>query len=651
MDGKEKNNEQRNNEQTNDRKIKKCFSNISSFLAKQRYIREVLLALCLTVLVFTIFMVQAFHDAEEFKDTSIARKLISEQEALVHEYNILPNLDEMSGGSIVPYFRNTNFLDSNYQFSVKVGDKTYQTFSNWNVDYVNTVTLEYDIKNGENGLKKKTNIYIESYLNKVFESEGAIYNNYRMFSKIHNNMNGIITFIAVMLVLVLVLTVMLFASSLKKDKRIAAEWKDKIPLELLLLMFLIVFAVTITIESNKTYVLYQLSYFSYGEMLVELLTCFFVAIVVIETLILKFANGTWKKNSMIGFIISFLKKVMKPMFANADAKKDALCIIIGTTVIEGIYLLYLLDHIPFGIDGIVISFLVFEIVKFIYTLHLYSRFLKIHIVTKELQKGEINAKVETKGMHGIVREHGECINHISEGLKSAIAEKMKSEQLKVELITNVSHDIKTPLTSIINYVDLMKKEEVENPKIKEYLAIVDKQSLRLKDLTDNVIEASKAATGNMEVNLTDINVGEIMSQALGEYENKFNQIHLQTVYTPGEGTKVALGDGKLLWRVLDNLFSNVNKYTLEGTRFYVNISETQDFCVITLKNISKYQLNISAEELSQRFVRGDTSRNTQGNGLGLSIAQSLMSLQGGELKMEINGDLFVVNLYLAKKEE
>ena len=143
----------------------------------------------------------------------------------------------------------------------------------------------------------------------------------------------------------------------------------------------------------------------------------------------------------------------------------------------------------------------------------------------------------------------------------------------------------------------------------------------------------------------------MLSQALGEYENKFSKMNLQTVYTPGEVTHIASGDGKLLWRVLDNLFSNVNKYTLEGTRFYINIDETQDFCVISLKNISKYQLNISAEELSQRFVRGDASRNTQGNGLGLSIAQSLMSLQGGELKLDINGDLFVATIYLEKKRD
>ena len=644
-----------NEEQMNGKKMGKAFLDVSTLLNKKKYLREVLLALCLAVLVFTVFLIQVFHDAEEFKNTTVVRNLICEQEELVREYNILPNLDSMSADGLAPYFRENAFLDPNYQYKIRVGTNSYQVFSNWNVDYVSTAKEEYIIKSSENSLKnKKTNIYIESYLNKVLTPEGEIYRTYTMFSKIHNNINGMIVFLVVIFVFALALALNLVVFSLKKDERIVEEWRNKIPLELLFCIILVAFFALVAIESGKFEVLSQISYFSYGAMLVELFTCFFVAVIVMETIIFKCANGTQGKNSIIVLIDSFFRRKTKPVYEAMGTKKKTFFAIIAVMVLEVVYLALVIDSNWYGYgskEKLFVLILLLELGKFFYSLYLYSKFFQVHTITKELQNGEINAKVDTKGMKGILLEHGECINHISDGLKNAIAEKMKSEQLKVELITNVSHDIKTPLTSIINYVDLMKKEETENPKIKEYLDIVDKQSLRLKDLTDNVIEASKAATGNVEVNLTDINVGEMLSQALGEYENKFSKMNLQTVYTPGEMTHIASGDGKLLWRVLDNLFSNVNKYTLEGTRFYINIDETQDFCVISLKNISKYQLNISAEELSQRFVRGDASRNTQGNGLGLSIAQSLMSLQGGELKLDINGDLFVATIYLEKKRD
>lgn len=311
---------------------------------------------------------------------------------------------------------------------------------------------------------------------------------------------------------------------------------------------------------------------------------------------------------------------------------------------------YVSSKIYASSDIYLILFFFLKGLEFCILLRFSSQLFYLHKVAKQIRDGEVEAKADTKEMHGILREHGECLNGISKGLKKAIGEQMKSEQMKVELITNVSHDIKTPLTSIISYVDLMKKEKTDNPKITEYLDVLDKQSLRLKSLTEQVIEASKAATGNLEVNISKLNVGEMLSQALGEYENKFSKINLCTIYEPEKDTCFAYGDGQLLWRVLYNLFSNVYKYALEGTRFYIDVTEREESCVVSLKNISKYRLNGTSEELMQRFVRGDASRSTQGNGLGLSIAQSLMSLQGGELKIETNGDLFVAELSLSKEE-
>ena len=222
---------------------------------------------------------------------------------------------------------------------------------------------------------------------------------------------------------------------------------------------------------------------------------------------------------------------------------------------------------------------------------------------------------------------------------------MKSERLKTELITNVSHDIKTPLTSIVNYVDLLGKEELPE-KAAEYLAVLDRQSRRLKKLTEDLVEASKASTGNITVHLQPIVVNEIVRQAMGDYDQRLAAGKLEVIVTaPGEDL-AAMADGRLLWRVLDNLLSNVCKYALSGSRVYLDLERAGDRVRLTVKNISRDPLNISAEELMERFVRGDASRHTEGSGLGLSIARSLMELMGGTFSIAVDGDLFKAELTL-----
>ena len=394
-------------------------------------------------------------------------------------------------------------------------------------------------------------------------------------------MNGIMTLLIVLFGFAVILILNITGLCIKKDEKVRTEWRNKILLEVPLILTSAAVLNLILIESEKGQ-LYQISHLSYGTILIKLFISILLAILMVETVIFRLAGRTLLKHSILGFLFSSIGKKIKPICSNMSQKKKAIFIILTVLALEAVYLAAVIAIcMDFNQDKIVYLLILLPgIINFFYMLSLYSKLFKIHMVAKKLQNGEGNEKVDTDGLNGIFYEHAECINHISDGLKNAITEKMKSEQLKIELITNVSHDIKTPLTSIINYVDLMKKENIENQKIKDYLEILDKQSLRLKDLTDHVIEASKAATGNVEVKMTEINVGEMLTQALGEYENKFSQINLQTIYEPGESVYMALGDGALLWRVLDNLFSNVRKYTLEGTRFYVVISEKEEFCVI-----------------------------------------------------------------------
>ena len=239
-----------------------------------------------------------------------------------------------------------------------------------------------------------------------------------------------------------------------------------------------------------------------------------------------------------------------------------------------------------------------------------------------------------------LKKHEENLQSIQLGIQKAVDEQTRAERMKTELITNVSHDIKTPLTSIVNYVDLLEKEDIQPEKAKEYVDVLNRQAARLKKLTEDLVEASKASSGSLPVHLalTDVNV--LLSQLAGDYLEKLEAAQLEPIFKPAPSQPAVQADGQLLSRVLGNLFSNICKYAMPGTRVYFESAADEKTVSITFKNISKYELNIPAEELMARFVRGDRSRHTEGSGLGLSIAQSLTELQGGAFRIEIDGDLF-----------
>lgn len=271
--------------------------------------------------------------------------------------------------------------------------------------------------------------------------------------------------------------------------------------------------------------------------------------------------------------------------------------------------------------------------------------------TEKIAGGEPGYQISTKRMTGIFKEQGEQINHISDGMTHAIEERMKSERFKTELITNVSHDIKTPLTSIINYVDLLEKEDLHNETAQEYLEVLERQSSRLKKLIEDLIEASKASTGNLPVHLERLEAGIFMTQTVGEFEEKTKAAGLDLVIEKPETPVYIMADSRHFWRVIDNLMNNICKYAQSGTRVYINLEVKEAQVSITFRNTSKYPLNISSDELMERFVRGDASRNTEGSGLGLSIANSLMDLMGGTFRLYVDGDLFKVVLGFAETAE
>ena len=265
---------------------------------------------------------------------------------------------------------------------------------------------------------------------------------------------------------------------------------------------------------------------------------------------------------------------------------------------------------------------------------------------EELAKGNLNYKINTQRMFPLFRAHGKNLNSISKGFSIALEQKMKSERLKTELITNVSHDIKTPLTSIINYVDLLKTTQQTDPSAQAYIEVLDRKSQRLKKLTEDLVEASKASTGVLRVEREKIGLAQLLDQALGEWTEKLESRRLTVVPSVPDGETWVYADGRHLWRVIDNLLSNCAKYAMEGTRVYLDLTRGKGQVSLSVKNISREPLNIPPERLMERFVRGEESRSTEGSGLGLSIARSLTELQGGTFALSVDGDLFKATVTL-----
>ena len=279
-----------------------------------------------------------------------------------------------------------------------------------------------------------------------------------------------------------------------------------------------------------------------------------------------------------------------------------------------------------------------------FALYVCLKLLALKKGGRALAEGDLSYQVDTKGMFWDLKEHGRDLNEIGKGMAIAVEDRLKSERMKTELITNVSHDIKTPLTSIINYADLISKEETKNRKTKEYCDVLVRQSEKLKRLLEDLVEASKASSGNLEVDMMPLNASIFVQQSAGEYEERLEKAGLKLVTSLPEEEITIMADGRRMWRIFDNLMNNILKYGQSDTRVYLSLKKEDGNAVFVFRNTSRDELNISPEELMERFTRGDSSRNSEGNGLGLSIARSLTELQNGKMELDIDGDLFKVTL-------
>ena len=337
---------------------------------------------------------------------------------------------------------------------------------------------------------------------------------------------------------------------------------------------------------------------------------------------------------------SYARKLLKKCLSQCEKALSLLPLTWQWIVVGGVLALMLPISFANDSKGWAVLWGIASLTTILYGSNCFGRLLE---GAKRMRSGDLESKVEDNYLVGCFREFAGELNGLADVAMVAAQNQLKSERMKTELITNVSHDIKTPLTSIINYVDLLEKPHTAEEE-KAYVEVLSRQSQRLKKLIDDLMEMSKASTGNIQVEIGEIDAVEAVTQALGEFADKLTTAGLTPVFHQSEENIMLLADGRLLWRAMSNVLSNAVKYAMPGTRLYVDVSAAGDKALISFKNISGAQLNISAEELMERFVRGDSSRNTEGSGLGLNIAKSLMELQKGQLQLLVDGDLFKVTL-------
>lgn len=588
---------------------------------------------------------------------------------------------------IYQYSEYTKIEDENYNASIYYNDSNYDNASINNyinyiiVDkktenlYTNIKSSDYkkeiqEMKNKKNfwdyeGGKITTNIdsinqdnakyilasYSKNYLEGMkiyssFNEEEYVYSNsyyiQHVVCEIFKDHTNIPTYLIPLssILLVAMIIYLIWAIGHEKDKKeIQLGGIDKVPYEILLTI--IFFALGIFISIGIASVEIRIP----QKMLIPLIVLSYLGsyaslAVGISTTIKRLKAKSFWHSFLIYKIYYWLKEKTKKFFKvvsdKNSSKKKITIFYWGFIIVSG--LIFLATASGIG----VLLLLVFWTWIYILILKYIEKVDKINKALKEIYEGNPNVHLEKEELTGVLKQMAEYINDIAGGFTNAIEQSLKSERLKTELITNVSHDIKTPLTSIINYVDLLKQENIEDEKIKQYIDILNQKSLRLKKLIEDLVEASKVSSGNVKLNIEVIDLKELLAQTLGEFEDRFETKKLKIdLEMPKEEVKIK-ADNRYMYRVIENLFSNITKYSIDNSRVYISLTKQNDRIKLEIKNISKDKLNITPDELMQRFVRGDKSRYTEGSGLGLSIAKSLTEMQGGNFDINIDGDLFKV---------
>ena len=471
-----------------------------------------------------------------------------------------------------------------------------------------------------------------------------------MVKSISDNVYAILPISALVTLLLIIYLTSAIGHDSNEDSTVKINTFDRIPIEIIVFCAMLI--------SCMPFILLEFAENDYNAINSIAITAYFIiymcAVITMTTIIKRIKARQFFKTSITGKVLLWCLKICKKITnkineiwntitysPNTTAK---VIITAGLTVFAWLLIIAISGNGPmFPIIMIgVIGFILYKIIK------IFKDYLQVEKKLKDIYEGNTQSELDEKSVENVFKNSVIYLNDISNGFENAVQERMKSERMKAELITNVSHDIKTPLTSIINYVDLLKQENIQNEKAREYIEILENKSQRLKRLTEDLVEASKVSTGNISLNFEKINIVELIKQATGEFEDKFKKRKLEPIINSEQNEINIMADSKYMYRIIENLYSNISKYALENSRVYVDIKMSKTEPVpnvqIEIKNISKDKLNISADELIQRFVRGDKSRTTEGSGLGISIAQNLTELQNGKFELKLDGDLFKVEL-------
>lgn len=467
---------------------------------------------------------------------------------------------------------------------------------------------------------------------------------YNMVSKTYKT--GPVLILCSGILLLLIIWYLILSIGHKKNyEGIYTDWLDKISLEIIFIVATGLVSLEGVMFIQFTKLLQEFFTTSISLLLLMGIIIYITLTILTITLIRRIKAKIFWRNTLCYKVIKYIYKKSKEIKENilnhASINFKIITLIILIICIS-VFLLMMSIESPIFllIFSIFCIFIINRILK--YTNKMYE----LRETIQKIYNGQNDKKLNEEEFTGELKQVALELNDIAGGLSNAIEEGLKSERMKTELITNVSHDIKTPLTSIINYVDLLKKEDIQNETAREYLQILDNKSQRLKKLTEDLVEASKASSGNIKLNIEKLNLGELLKQVHGEFEDKFKEKGLEVIGNLPKEEIYINADSKYMYRVMENLFTNISKYALVNSRVYVDLivngEEGNKKAYIILKNISQDELNISADELMQRFVRGDSSRTTTGSGLGLSIAKSLVELQNGKFELHLDGDLFKV---------
>lgn len=607
------------------------------------------------IMLFSDFYTRDFSTLEESVMNDLARseynKLVSlydSGDSAVASYyedkNILYYIEDTHSGEIVSNFKNQDYITSfsNSEFIRKYvgGESSDLVYDRDEVKYDYETDQYYFYSENQPLYETNHKVEFTIFIPRNMQFTDRFFITDKIISFGYHNRYTFIIFAVISLFLSIVIYSYLFISvgHLNNQADIKVAPFNNIPIDVLSVIVLFVYYCAMLFFSEY-YTLVEIIVFCF----IVPAILYFVTLWYLMSFVVQLKAKTIFKHTFIYWLIKKISKlgnVIKHIYKNLKTTYKVLFVI-------GIFWSFILIFMGVNVydnKNLILGFIFISAVETLIIIFCAIAFQHVKQGGEKIVSGDLENKIDTTYMFGDIKDFADSLNNINLGLQSAIDDKMKSERFKTELITNVSHDIKTPLTSIVNYVDLIKKEECENEKIKEYIDVLDRQSIRLKKLIEDLVEASKASTGNLSVELEKCNLSLLMNQAIGEFYEKLELNNLQVIQSQENQDVYIMADGRRLWRVIDNLLNNICKYAMSGTRVYIDLKRKNGKAIVTFRNISNTPISLSSEELTERFVRGDRSRNAEGSGLGLSIAKSLTELQGGSFAVSADGDLFKVVL-------